>query len=158
MEENNKKIRKKIFDNLLIAVAIMVYFVIINFSYLKFEESLLLSVIKFASMMVLFLSILIIEIAYHRDSGKIAIYGIEVLALAIHTLTIWHIVNKFNLTIGSYLVFSAYGFSIYYLFKSIIIYTKERKKYLNSLSDIHEIVSNTPEKKEAKKREDKENV
>lgn len=158
MEENNKIIRKKIFDNLLVAVAIMVFFIVINFAYIKLEQSLLLNIIKLASLMVLFLSIGIFEIAYHKDSGRIALYGIEVLLLAIHLLTIFHIVVRFKLTIGSYLVFSAYGFSIYYLFKSILIYTNERKKYLNSLSDIHEIVSNTPEKKEAKKRENKENA
>ena len=158
MEENNKIIRKKIFDNLIVAVAIMLYFIVINFSYLKLEENVLLTVIKILSLVVLSFSIVIIEIAYRKDSGQIALYGIEIMFLAIHLLTILHIVNKFKLTIGSYLVFSAYGFSIYYLFKSILIYTSERKKYLNSLSDIHEIVSNTPEKKEAKKRENKENA
>ena len=158
MEENNKIIRKKIFDNLLVAVAIMVFFIVINFAYIKLEQSLLLNIIKLSSLMVLFLSIGIFEIAYNKDSGRIALYGIEVLLFAIHLLTIFHIVVRFKLTIGSYLVFSAYGFSIYYLFKSILIYTNERKKYLNSLSDIHEIVSNIPEKKEAKKRENKENT
>lgn len=158
MEENNKVIRKKIFDNLLVAVAVMLYFIVISFSYLKFNEPILLNIIKGSSLAILFLCITVFEIAYHKDSGQIAIYGIEVMFLAIHTLTIIHIASKYKITIGSYLVFSAYGFSIYYLFKSILIYTYERKKYLNSLSDIHEIVANTPEKKEAKKRENKENA
>ena len=39
-----------------------------------------------------------------------------------------------------------------------MINKKEKKKYLDSLSDIHEIVSNEPVKKEAKKRKNKENT
>lgn len=158
MEENNKLIRKKIFENLIIAIAIMIYFIIINLSYLKFEEYIAINIIKLASLIVLFLCIGIFEIAYHKDSGKIAINGIEILILAFHTLTMWHTVNKMNITLGTYLVYSSYTFSIYYIFKSILIYTNERRKYLKSLSDIHEIVSNEPTRKEAKKREIKENT
>ena len=32
------------------------------------------------------------------------------------------------------------------------MHTKEKKNYLNNLSDIHEILDNEPQKKEAKKR------
>ena len=39
----------------------------------------------------------------------------------------------------------------------MMIYTKEKRKYVKSLSDIHEIVSKDPIKKEAKKRNKKEN-
>ena len=35
--------------------------------------------------------------------------------------------------------------------KAIILYTKERREYLRSLSDIREIVDIKPEKREAKK-------
>ena len=45
---------------------------------------------------------------------------------------------------------------IYYFLKGILIYTSEKRKYLSSLSDIHEIVSNEPIKKEAKKRKRQE--
>ncbi len=157
MEENDKIIRKKIFENLIIAVAVMLYFIIINFSYLRLEENIILNVTKIASLIVLLFSIVIFEIAYHKDSGKITIYGIEILILSIHSLTIWNAINKINTSFQTYIVFSAYGFAIYYILKSMLIYTNEKRKYLKSLSDIHEIVSNEPIKKEAKKRENKEN-
>ena len=72
--------------------------------------------------------------------------------LAAHTLSIVHVVEfqKFNFAI--YILVSSYIFSIYYLFKSLFIYTKEKRDYLNSLSDIKEIVANEPIKKEATKR------
>ena len=157
-KENNKIIRKKIFENLIIAIAMMIYFIIINFSYLRMDENILLQGIKIASIVILFFSIIIFEVAYRKDSGRIAINGIEVLALAIQTLTIWTVINRFKLEFDRYILFSTYAFAIYYILKSIIIYTIEKKKYLDSLSDIHEIVSNEPVKKEAKKRKNKENT
>lgn len=155
---NNKEIRKKIFENIIIAIAMMIYFIVINFSYLRMDENILLQGIKVASLVILFLSIIIFEIAYKKDSGRIAINGIEVLVLAIHTLTIWTVINRFKIDFDKYILFSTYTFAIYYILKSIIIYTIEKRKYLDSLSDIHEIVSNEPIKKEAKKRKNKENT
>ena len=157
-KENNKIIRKKVFENLIIAIAIMIYFITINFAYLRIDRNILLQAIKIASIIIVLLSIAIFEIAYHKDNGSIAINGIEVLILAIHTLTVWTVVNKFEIEFQTYILFSTYAFAIYYILKSIIIYTNEKRKYLNSLSDIHEIVSNNPQKKEAKKRKNKENA
>lgn len=157
-KENNKLIRKKIFENLIIAIAMMIYFIIINFSYIRVDENLLLHGIKIASLVILFISIVTFEIAYNKDSGSIAINGIEVLVLAIHTLTIRIVVNKFKIDFDKYVLYSTYAFAIYYVLKSMIIYTIEKKKYLDSLSDIHEIVNNEPVKKEAKKRKNEENT
>ena len=155
-KENNKIIMKKIFENLIILVAITLYFVIISFSHLRLTEVTFFKEIKIASMIVLGLCILIFEIAYHKDSGKIAIYGIEILSLSIYTLTIWTLINKLNITLHKYIIYSVFTYVIYYFLKSIIIYTSEKRKYLSSLSDIHEIVSNEPIKKEAKKRKKQE--
>ena len=157
-KENNKLIRKKIFENLIIAIAMMIYFIIINFSYIRVDENLLLHGIKIAILVILFISIVTFEIAYNKDSGSIAINGIEVLVLAIHTLTIRIVVNKFKIDFDKYVLYSTYTFAIYYVLKSMIIYTIEKKKYLDSLSDIHEIVNNEPVKKEAKKRKNEENT
>ena len=157
-KENNKLIRKKIFENLIIAIAMMLYFIVINFSYIRVDENLLLQGIKIASLVILFMSIVTFEIAYNKDSGSIAINGIEVLVLAIHTLTIRIVVNKFKIDFDKYVLYSTYTFAIYYVLKSMIIYTIEKKKYLDSLSDIHEIVNNEPVKKEAKKRKSEENT
>ena len=152
-EENEKIIRKKVFENIIIAIAVMIYFIIINFLNFKgIEQNIILNITKIASMVILILSIVIFEIAYHKDSGKLTINGIEALVLAFYTLTIFHVVNKFNIEFSSYILFSTYAFAIYYVLKSILIYTREKREYVKSLSDIHEIVQNEPVKKEAKKR------
>ena len=158
MEESNKIIRKKIFSNILMAIGIMVYFIVINFAYIRLDEKKLINGLKLVSILILFLSIIIFEIAYHKDSGKIAINGIEMLMLAIHTLTIWNVVNKIDISFQTYILFSTYAFAIYYVLKSMLIYTREKRKYVKGLSDIHEIVSKDPIKKEAKKRKNKENI
>lgn len=152
MNENNKLIFKKIFENSVVVVAIATYFMLFNFSYLKMDVRHLMISQKIASLVILLLSISIFEIAYNKDSGKLAINGIEILVLALHTLTIWHVTNKMNILLENYILFSTYFFVTYYFLKSILIFTKEKRKYFNSLSDIHEIVIKEPIKKEAKKR------
>lgn len=148
----NKKVSKPIFINLLMATIIMAYFILINFMYYHQTKKNTLLVLKILSMVVLGVTILLIEIAYRKDNGKVAIHSIEVLVLASHTLSTAYIVKAQNLDFANYILVSSYIFSIYYLLKAIFIYTKERKEYLNSLSDIKEIVENTPTKKEATKK------
>ena len=126
-KENNKLIIKKIFVNIIIAISIMLYFILINFSHQRMKEDFLIKGIKIASLIVLFISILIFEIAYNKDSGKLAINGIEVLVLSFHTLTIYYIVNRFNILFETYILFSTYIFAIYYILKSILIYTNKKE-------------------------------
>lgn len=148
----NKKISKSIYENIIIAVAIMLYFLLINFAYGRLEKAEVLIGLKIASIIILAIAIVFIEIAYRKDNGKIAINSIEVLVLASHTLSIAHVVEAQKLEFTNYILISSYTFSIYYLFKAAIMYTKEKKAYLDSLSDIKEIVTNTPTKKEAVKK------
>ena len=97
-----------------------------------------------------------LEKAYKKDSGKDAISAIELLFLSIHSLSIMHVVTVFKYDFRYYLLTSSYIFSAYYILKSIILYTKEKKQYLDSLSDISEIVKkDEPIKKEAKKKSEK---
>lgn len=146
------KISKNVYENILIATLIMLYFIVINFLYCKLSKTIMLLVLKTLSMIVLTICITILEYAFRKDSGKRAITGIEILILAGHTLSIAHIVESKKFEFANYILVSSYIFSIYYLFKAIFIYTKERREYLNSLSDIKEIVSNDPVKKVATKK------
>ena len=155
MEENKKIIRKKIFENLIIAIAIMIYFILINFAYIRMQEDFIVKGIKYVSLVVLFFSISIFEIANNNDNGLLAINGIEILILAWCSLTANHIAQIVNINFQIYILISTFVFFIYYVFKSIIISTNEKRKYLKSLSDIHEILAKEPIKKETKKRKDK---
>ena len=64
-----------------------------------------------------------------------------------------HVITLFKYNFSLYLLTSSYIIASYFVLKAIIIYTKGRKEYLNSLSDISEIVKKEePIKKEAKKK------
>ena len=97
------------------------------------------------------ISIIIFEIAYKKDDGIIAITGIEILITAFHTLSILHIVQVSAFDFRIYILTSSYLFAIYFVLKSMIIYTMEKRKYLKSLSDIKNIVKNEPTRKDAKR-------
>jgi len=77
--------------------------------------------------------------------------------LATAVLTLEYITNRFKFQFNSYSSTVSYVFAIYFVLKSIVIYTKGRKEVEKSLSDIEEIVKKEePIKKEAtKKRKEK---
>ena len=152
MDENKKKKNIKIFETAIIFVANFLYFLLLVFSINRTNGENIYYITKMLSLMTLFLSIVVFEIAYYKDSGTIAINGIEILALAIYTLTMWNITKGKNIEAITYLKYSCLIFSIYYFLKVLIMYTIQKKQYLDSLSDIEEIVKIEPIKKEAKRK------
>ena len=143
---------KVIFKNLLKAIGIMCYFIILNFAYTRMNTDRLINDIEVFSGIFLVIGLVMLEIAYKKDSGKSAISGIELLVLSMHSLSINHIITFYKYDFRFYLLVSSYVFAIYYVLKSVVIYTKEKREYLKSLSDISEIVKEEPIKKEAEKR------
>lgn len=155
-KEISQEIAKKIFKNIIKAIFVIVYFMILNLAYVKIQETRLLEDLKVFAGMFLVVGLINLEYAYKKDSGTIAISGIELLFLSMHTLSITHICVFLKYDFRFYLLTSSYIFAIYYVLKSIVIYTKERKKYLENLSDISDIVKKEkPIIKEAKKRNEK---
>ena len=152
-----KNISLNVYKNIIIALIVMIYFIGINTLYYKLERSQLLNILKIISMLILFVGIIILEVSFRKDNGKMGINAIEIIAIAAHTLSTAHIVELQKFKFANYILVSSYVFSIYYLFKALFIYTKERKDYLNSLSDIKEIVENDPIKKNATKKGGKYN-
>ncbi len=144
---------RKIFLNVLKAIAIMLYFVLLNVAYINLKQEVLIKDIEIFSIAFLVFGLVELEIAYKKDDGSIVISAVELLLLAFHNLSIMHVITMYKYDFRLYLLTSSYVFSIYYILKSIIIYTKERKEYLNTLNDISEIVKkDEPIKKEAKKQ------
>lgn len=160
-KEVNDKYLKEIYLNILKAIIIMLYFFILNMSYKNVRSEYLEIGIRLFAMIFLFVSIYIFEKAYKKDNGNLAIQGIEILILSTYTLTTEHIINKFKFDFESYSLVASYLFSIYFILKCIIIYTKGKKEMEKEFSDIREIVNkNEPIKKEAirKNREEKKEV
>lgn len=154
-KEISQEILKKMFKDLLMAIGIMLYFIILNLAYSTIKQERLVGDIEIFAGAFLLAGIVLLEKAYKKDSGSIALTGIELLVLSLHSLSIMHVITLFKYDFRFYLLTSSYVFSIYYVLKAIFLYTKGRKDYLDSLSDISEIVKkDEPVKKEAKKRND----
>lgn len=144
---------KKIGKNLSRALCIIIYFIILFFAYTRMNLDRLAEDIQVFSGAFLVLGILALEKAYKKDSGEVAITGIELLVLSMHSLSIMHMITLLRYDFKSYLLISSGIVVIYYVLKVIIIYTKDKKEYLKGLSDISKIVKeDEPIKKEAKKR------
>lgn len=149
MKEIDKKYINKIYWNILKAVIIVFYFLILKANY----ENIVGTGINVLTMIFLFFSIYLFEKAYKKDDGNLALSGIEVLILSTYMLTIEHNLKKFNLETKKYFLIALFTFAIYFVLKSIIIYTKARKEVAENFSDIREIIKkDKPQKKEASKK------
>lgn len=158
-KEVSQKIIKKVFRNLLAAILIIVYFVMLNIAYTEMIQERLILDIKVFAILFLVSGIFMFEKAYKKDSGKEALKGIELLVISFHSLSIMHVITLYKYDFRLYLLTSSYIFSIYFVIKCIVIYFKERKKYIKSLSDISEIIKKEePQVKEAIKRNIEENI
>lgn len=135
-----ERLNNRIFKNMIIAIVIILYLLLIHMGALNIETTTYIMDLKVFSMLLIGLTILIFEISYKKDSGILCIYGMEILMLAIITLllpTYYTIQNEnYGMIIASILI----TFTIYYIIKSAIIYYKERKLHLKKVSDINEII------------------
>lgn len=139
-KDEKKKINKKIFQNIVMAIGIVVYFIFINLGFNNIEESIYLTDLKVFGAVAIGMTIILFEKAYKKDSGELTIYGIEMLIIAICTL-LTNYIYKFHYSKYMYIITSiAMLFAVYYVGKSIVIYVKMKNKALKKASDIHKIV------------------
>ena len=139
-KDEKKKINKKIFQNIVMAIGIVVYFIFINLGFNNIEESTYLTDLKVFGAVAIGITIILFEKAYKKDSGELTIYGIEMLIIAICTL-LTNYIYKFHYSKYIYIITSiAMLFAVYYVGKSIVIYVKMKNKALKKASDIHKIV------------------
>ena len=144
---------KKITKDLIIAICLIAYVLILALAYTKMNTDRLSKDIEVFAGAFLVLGLLGLEKAYKHDDGKTAITAIELLVMSFYSLSIMHMVALIKCDFIHYMFFSAGGIAIYYLIKTIIIFTKQKRDDLKNLSDISEIVKkDEPIKKEAKKR------
>lgn len=139
-KDEKKKINRKIFQNIVMAIGIVVYFIFINLGFNNIEESIYLTDLKVFGAVAIGITIILFEKAYKKDSGELTIYGIEMLIIAICTL-LTNYIYKFHYSKYMYIITSiAMLFAVYYVGKSIVIYVKMKNKALKKASDIHKIV------------------
>ena len=145
-EELKEKTRKEIWVNILLAIGIMVYLILLILGSIDSTKVTRITDFKVFSMVLLFTSICLFEIAYKKDNGKLALYGIEILIVAICTLFLPYIVFELSNTYQKYYILSTLIVPLYYIIKSIVIKKKNKFVYQKQESDRKEIT-----KKENKK-------
>lgn len=147
-KDTKEKIIKEVFTNIVMAIGVMVYLTFLILGSVGAVKNIRIIDFNIFSIILLGISILLFEIAWKRGSGKLAMHGIEVLAIALFTLFLPYIIFELNSPYKKfYLIASAYT-TVYYSIKSIYIAIKSRKKYMVTVDDIKDIV-----KKEKIKRE-----
>ena len=152
MEILKKPIVKDAITNTVYLLLVVIYFICFNMQTPAFEPAILNRYIDISSFVFLGISIIMFEIGYKKDKGKIFVNGIEFLALATVTLLTKHMPKVFGNTIKSYTEVVTYAFIAYYILKTAIMYTKMQQDQLKALSDIKEIVKEEPTKKATKRK------
>lgn len=139
-KEEKNKINKRVFENVLIADLIMAFLFLLTLGSLNIETTAFITDLKVFSIGLIILTIILFEYSYKNDNANVCIHGIECLVLAIFTLfsiSLYSIYFRdFHLIVSSI----SYLFAIYYVAKSIIIQVKMKKKYIESINDINEII------------------
>lgn len=143
LSENSKKeILTKIFDNLIIAIDVVAIFTILIVSAMFLNKQNLINVYNMSSAIMIIFTIFVFELAYKKDSGSLAICGIEMLAISIAILFMPYSLIKLD---AIWLKLINIYAGIYYIVKVIIMYNRYKSKTLLENSDIKQIV-----KKESK--------
>ena len=139
-EERQKKMNKKIFKNIMIAIVVILYLIFINLGFYNIDENTYLTDLKVFSIITIGITIILFEKAYRKDSGEITIYGIETLVLSICTFMATFINIQYKAKYPYIINLIALLFGVYYIGKTIVIYIKLRKNPLYRETDIHKIV------------------
>ena len=152
--EVKEKIKKEVFTNIAIASIIILYFIFIVLGSVGSTKNVRIIDLNIFSILFLSIAIFIFEVAYRKDDGKLAMYGIESLIVAIFTLFLPYIIFELNEANKKYYLMASIYIASYYILKSIVISIKTKNKYMNTnISDVKEIV-----KKEKTKRRIKEDI
>lgn len=149
--EEKRKLPKKIKDNistnifqdLLVAIIIMAYFCIINFSYYNFENNVFEENMKYFALAIIILTVIAFEVSYRKNSVKLLIIGLELFACGILSLYIPYIFLHSTSALRISIMILPAFLVVYYGLKSFIIFKGKQLQYRNNLSDIKEIVKDT---------------
>lgn len=153
--EIKNRLMKTIFENFVLGIAIIVFFLYGIIGGIFAEAANLSLIYKIVSALILTLSIVLLEIAYKKDNGYIALNALEILFLACTILFIpYTFLNGNECQRKSTILISIYMI-LYYFIKAIIIYNYEKKKNVKANSDIKEIIEKSDKeliKEEKEKR------
>ena len=137
-KETLKQLNKPVFQNILMAIIVILYFIFLILGFYNIEFNVYQTDLKVFAICTLLIAIVLLEKAYQKDSGKLAIFGIETIIIAIITLALIYIDIMLQDRYVSIVLSTSYIVAIYYVVKSIILFIRGRKKYF--VDDMKEII------------------
>lgn len=140
-----EKLNNITFINLIISVALMIYVIVVNLLLMNATVEIFSNSAKASAFIFAIIDVILFEIAYRKESGTLAVHAIELLCISLFMLLIPYILVYLDANIRGIIMISPVFLSIYYVGKSIMIHTLETKKYINSLSDVLEILQDDTE-------------
>ena len=140
-KSKKKKIYKKVFSNIILGIVVTLYFIGIGIGFLNIDGPTFITDLKVFSLSILAIAIILFEFAYGKDDDKTALYGVEMLFVAIMSFVLLYtcILHKDKFIAVANIV-ACIGV-LYYLVKSISIYIREKLKWKKTISDVKEIVA-----------------
>ena len=141
-----ENIKTNIFHSLIAATIILAYLAAINIMYYKFEQSVFEHYMKYFALGIILITVIDIELAYRKDSKKLALIGVELLLCGILSLYIPYIYLHTTAYLRNCVMVLPAVLIIYYIFKSIIIFKQNQFKHQNNLSDVKELLKDDERK------------
>lgn len=123
------KIHTRVFQNICLAVAMMLYLNFVVLGFVNIENPVFVTDLKVFSIALLVIAVGVFEYAYKKDSGRHALHGIEILMLAFSTMAFIYVNLMWTGKFVYIVALITFLFAIYYVAKSIIVYKKMKKQY-----------------------------
>ncbi len=139
-KEEKYKIYGKMFINLLLAVAVLVYFIFLNLGYLKLDTKVFKVDLKVFAVILLGFTIYFFERAYTTGRGTYVVHSLELLVLSLVTLYMPYVYFYQNELTQIIFSTSAVYIGIYYIIKCICMYIIYRNRYIHKASDVRELL------------------
>lgn len=132
---------QSVFYTLIVAIILVVYFLSINIMYYSIDGNKFEEYLKFYALGIIIATITLFEIAYRKNSKKIMVIGIELFICGVLTLYIpyifLHTSKHLRMVI---MIVPVITILIYYFIKSMFIVKANKDEYINTLSDVKDIV------------------
>lgn len=145
-QEVKENIKTNIFHSLIAAVIILAYLAAINVLYYSFEQDVFEYYMKYFALGIIIVTVIDIELAYRKDSKKLWLIGVELLACGILSLYIPYIYLHTTAYLRNCVMILPAGLLIYYAFKSMVIFKQNQFKHRNNLSDVKELLNDDERK------------
>ena len=141
-KELKNKIDKIALANFFMAIILMIILISIHVLKAKLPSEYLYIITKILPVTMALITIIVFEMAYKKDSGKLCITGIELLIFSICVLFIPYAYKYHSHKVISFTKVLPIFWAIYYDFKIMIIYIKNKNDYKNNISDVKKIIKN----------------